>query len=125
MKPLTTLKKVLLSIAVLTVVMLILPILVIQFAPADAGMALCFILFFALDPVTVIGLGILAGTEIKRLWWIPLVSAIVFPLFFAIAIGELVPDLFLYSALYLCVGLLASIGTHLGMKLGKSKNAEK
>ena len=125
MKPMTTLKKAILAVATLLVSMLILPVLVIQFAPADAGMALCFILFFALDPVVVIGLGILSGTELKMLWWIPLVAALAFPLLFAVAIGELVFELFLYSALYLCVGLLASVGTHFGMKLGKMKKIEK
>ena len=49
----------------------------------------------------------------------PFLAAVVFPVFFGIVVMELVMDLFVYSALYLAVGLLAMIGTHFGMKLAK------
>ena len=43
--------------------------------------------------------------------------AALFPLLFGAAIGELVWDLYVYSAIYLPVGLLAMLGTHSGKKV--------
>lgn len=112
-------KKSFIAIITMLVVMLILPFVAVRLVSSDAGMALCFILFFAVNPLTVISLSIMAGTDIRKLWWMPFLAAVVFPVFFGIVVMELVMDLFVYSALYLAVGLLAMIGTHFGMKLAK------
>ena len=114
-------RKIVIAVSTLIVAMLILPILVVKLAPADFGMALCLILFFAVEPFVVMSLGVMAGTEIRKLWWIPVVSAAVFPLFFGVAVGELVVELFVYSAIYLCMGALAMLGTYYVVKRGKKK----
>ncbi len=114
------LHKVMISVVTLIVSMLVVPCLIVRVAPHNWGMALCFLMFFAINPLVVIMLGIMAGTEIKYLWCIPLISALVFPPFFAIAVKEWVIDLFVYAGLYLCIGVVAMLGTHYGMKI-KSK----
>ncbi len=112
-------KKILLAIFVWVIFMLLLPILILRIASADAGMGLCFLLFFLLNPILIIFLGIISGTEIRKLWWIPVASAAVFPFFFAIAVQELIVELFFYSAIYLSAGVLSMLGTHLGIKYAK------
>lgn len=112
-------KKSCIAIVTMLVVMLILPLIAVRIVSSDAGMALCFILFFAVNPLVVISLSVMAGTELRKLWWVPLLAAVVFPLFFGIVVMELVTDLFIYSALYLAVGLLAMIGMHFGIKVAK------
>ena len=117
----TTKKKILIFLAALIVCMLLIPVSVINIAPEDAGMALCFLLFFALNPLFVIAFGIVAGTELRKLWWFPIAASAVFPLFFWIAVGGVVWELWIYSVLYFCVGVLAMLGTHLGVNIGKNR----
>lgn len=114
-------KKILIAVSTLLVVMLLLPVLAVNFAPADAGLAVAFLLFFVIDPLTVLALGVMAGTELRKLWWIPVVSVAVFPFFFSVAVWEPVMELFIYSAMYLPVGVLAMLGTHYGIKYLKKK----
>lgn len=112
-------KKSYIAIVTMLVVMLILPLIAVRIVSSDAGMALCFILFFAVNPLMVISLSVMAGTELRKLWWVPLLAAVLFPVFFSIIVTELVKDLFVYSVLYLAVGLLAMIGMHFGIKVAK------
>ena len=103
------------SIAVL-VCMLLLPIIAIRLIPGDSGMGASFLLFFLIDPLLVLALGITAGTDIKRLWWIPVAASLFFPFGFSIAILEMVWDLFFYTVIYLTVSVLAMLGTHVGIR---------
>ena len=110
------LKKILIAILSWLFLMLLLPLAVINLAPADSGMGFCFLLFFLINPLFFIALGILAGTDFQRLWWIPIVSAILFPLFFALVVQEFVIELFFYSAIYFFAGFLSMFGMYLGKK---------
>jgi len=112
-------KKSCIAIVTMLIVMFILPLIAVRIVSSDAGMTLCFILFFAVNPLMVIVLSVMAGTELKKLWWIPLLAAVLFPVFFGIVVRELVKGLFIYSALYLAVGLLAMTGMHFGIKVAK------
>lgn len=95
--------KILLSLALILLTMLLFPILVINFASADAGMALCFILFFIINPALVLALTVISLKDLKKLFWLPLFSIIAFPLLFSIAVSGVVWELYIYSALYLLV----------------------
>lgn len=112
-------KKSCIVIVTMLIVMFILPLIAVRIVSSDVGMALCFILFFAVNPLMVIALSVMAGTELRKLWWIPLLAAVLFPVFFSIIVMELVKDLFIYSAVYLAVGLLTMIGAHFGIKAAK------
>ena len=97
--------------------MMVLPWLAIKFADGWAVTGLWMFAFFTVNPALVIGLSIMAGTELRKLWWIPLAVSALFPLLFGVAIGEFVWDLYVYSAIYLPIGLLAMLGTYFGMKI--------
>ena len=114
-------KKTWVAVFTIILVMLIFPVMVLNFAPGDAAMGLCIILFFLINPLTVIALSVMAGTELRKLWWIPVVSAVAFPLLFSVAVWEPVMELFIYSVLYFCVGMLVMLGTHYGIKYLKKK----
>ncbi len=117
--------KVLLILAAQILFMLILPLIVIKAEKDGLGaMGLFFLLFFAVYPLLAAVLGILAGTEISLLWWAPIALSALFPLLFSIAIRDLVWDLYFYSAIYLPIGALAMLGTHLFLKLKKKKASE-
>ena len=112
-----TITKIIITGASLVLFMMALPWLAIKFADGWAVTGLWMFAFFIVNPALVIGLSIMAGTELRKLWWIPLAISALFPLLFGVAIGEFVWDLYVYSAIYLPIGSLAMLGTHFGMKI--------
>ena len=108
--------KIIISVLSLIIVMLIIPVGVVNFAPEDAGMALCFILFFIINPIFITVLSVISAFDVRNLWWIPILSAIVFPFFFWIAVKEVVKELFFYSIVYLLIGVLAMLATYVWKK---------
>lgn len=107
-------KKVFIILIALLIVMLILPLVSVRLVSFDAGMALLIVLFLILNPATVIVLSIMAGTDIKKLWWTPVLTAVVFPVFCAIVFKETVVELLVYSGLYLGIGVVAMLGSCFG-----------
>lgn len=96
--------KILLFFILNTVMTLLLPFLSVKLIPADGGMAVCMILFFAVYPILFIALGIISSIDIKYFWWMPLASAIIFPLLFSLAMGGMIGELYAYSAIYAFLG---------------------
>lgn len=113
--------KIIIAISTLLITMLVTPLLIVNLAPADMGMGLIFMLFFAIDPLAIIILSIIAGTDLRRLWWIPIVGALCLPLGYSVVIQEFVVELFAYSALYIGAGLIAMFGTHFGIKAANKR----
>lgn len=88
-------------------VMLGLPWLAVTFVPGDAGMAVCFLLFFAIDPVFSVICGVFAGKNAKKYWFQPILP----PLFFLAGVWLLFAPgetaFLLYAAVYLLLSYLA------------------
>ena len=53
------------------------PSLAVAFA-GDNGMAICFILFFVINPIFSAICGAIAGRDIKKLWSLPLITSLLF-----------------------------------------------
>ena len=94
-------------LAVTIVVMFVLPFCVARFAPADAGMALCMLLFFIGNPIYSAVLGYRCGRNVRQMWNLPLISSIAFLagawLFFDIREVWFI----IYAATYLAIGWVA------------------
>lgn len=84
------------------------PWLAVTFA-GSAGMAICFILFFAVNPLYAALSGVFAGKNIKQLWSLPIITAGLFLagawLFFEM--GE--SAFLLYCGCYLIIGVVAML----------------
>ena len=84
------------------------PWMAVTFA-GSAGMAVCFILFFAANPLFSAMCGAFAGKHIRQNWFLPVISAGLFLagtwLFFDM--GE--PAFLLYGGVYLAIGLAAML----------------
>ena len=115
--------KILITVSAVILVMLVLPLAALALSGELSTMGLWIFTFFLLNPLLVIALSILAGTELSKLWWVPFAIAAVFPLLFGIAIGELVWDLYVYSAIYLPLGIFTMVFTYIGIALVKRKKA--
>jgi len=85
------------------VIMLVFPWLAVTFIKGDGGMAVCFILFFAVNPIYAICSGAYAGKDIKIFW--PLFFLLGTWLFFSI--GE--KAFILYAFGYLLLGIVAEL----------------
>lgn len=64
--------------AVTVAVMFVLPFAVARFASECSGMALCMMLFFIVNPIWSVILGIRCGRNVRQMWNLPLVSAVLF-----------------------------------------------
>ena len=102
-------KKIVFWLIISACVMFVLPWMAVAFVNGNGAMAACFILFFAVNPVFSIILGVFSGEDAKRLWWLPVVSAVFFLagtwMFFDA--GE--TAFILYAAGYLALGIAAML----------------
>lgn len=65
-------------LAITAAVMLALPLGVARLTPADAGMTLCMILFYIVNPIYSAILGYRCGRNVRQMWSLPLVSSMAF-----------------------------------------------
>jgi hypothetical protein len=102
-------KNIILWLAVSAVVMLALPWLAVTFVKGDAGMAACFVLFFALNPLYSVILGVFAGKDVKHLWSLPVISAVLFLIgtWIFFDMGEMA--FVLYAVVYLALGIVTML----------------
>ena len=105
-------KSIWLPAALSALVMLGSPWLAVTFAPGDAGMAICFVLFFGVNPMYSLLLGVWTGMEEKKRWFQPLLSALMFLLGTWIFFDPGEPAFLYYCAVYLLISLA-------GMALGR------
>ncbi len=91
------------------VLMLLIPLLVVTFVNSDAGMAVCFLLFYAINPLYFVILGMVAGKNVKALWMMPALSAILFLMGTWIAFDPGETAFIMYAIIYLIIGVITLI----------------
>lgn len=96
-------------LAISAAIMFLLPWFVVTFARGDSGMAACILLFFIINPIYSIILGIFAGKNIKGMWALPVISAMMFLpgawLFLDMGEGAFV----IYAGAYLVIGVITML----------------
>ena len=94
-------------LAIIILVMFTLPFAVARLASECSGMALCMMLFLIVNPIYSAILGYRCGKDIKKMWNLPLVSAVAFLagtwIFFNIHELWFV----VYATVYLAIGWIA------------------
>lgn len=115
--------KILVFFIVALAFLLVIPIMSVRLAEGYEIFGLSVMHFFIVMPLLSIGSGILAGTDARRLWWMPLTVALLFPPAFSLAIGEMVWELYVYSAIYIVLGFFALLPTALTLfAINKRRN---
>ncbi len=59
-------------------VMFLLPFIAVTFVKGDSGMAVCFLLFYAVNPIYSVIVGFFTGKNIRKMWSLPIFSSILF-----------------------------------------------
>lgn len=94
------------------ITMMLLPYLAVILVPADAGMAVCFILFFFINPAYSLIIGSYSGRNVAKLWCLPIAVAIFF-LFGVYIFFDITEILFLfYAAVYFIISTISMIVTY-------------
>lgn len=93
-------------------VLLLLPLLVSFLLPGDAMFAVAMLLFMALNPMLALVMGILAGQDIRHLWYTPLLTAALYWAGATLFITGWNTTIFVYVFAYLLIGAVAMGGSH-------------
>lgn len=103
-------KEAIVSLALTIVLVFGIPLAAILFA-SEAGMAICVLSFYIINPLYSIGLGIYAA--IKKRWPLSLIPAVIYlpSMWILFEIKE--PVFAVYSLIYLTEGLVSTIIAHL------------
>lgn len=99
-------------------IMLLLPWMAVTFVKSNDGMVATLLLFFAVNPIYSIILGIFTGKHIKVMWSLPVIAAFLFLLgtwtFFDLGEGAFV----IYAGVYLIIGIVSML---FSLRLSASK----
>lgn len=100
-------------------VMLLLPCCAINLTKGEAGMAACFLLFFFINPILTVSVGIVSGKNIKNYWFQPLLVSILFILGTKISFKMEYTEVITYSVAYLAIGYISMLMSSLVFKRKK------
>jgi len=104
--------KILIYIITILLILLVIPFIAINTIKPNDGLGFLLLMFFIINPITSIFIGILSENDIKKFWWMPIAFSTFFPLLYVITLKELVMDLYLYSIGYLVLGLVSMTVTY-------------
>lgn len=100
-------KKNIAAIVAIFIVMFGFPWAAATFASHDAGMAICFILFFGVNAMCSLYVGIFAGLQVKQRWFLPVINSAAFLLGVWTVFDWGNPDFYGFAIAYLAVSLIA------------------
>ena len=104
-------KKMIITFMIMLAVLFILPFIVVKAAEPHEFMGVMILLFFVVNPITAAVINSMIGKDIRKLWWMPTLFAIVFLLSYWLVLEEIIIDLIFYAVIYLIIGLIFMIGS--------------
>ena len=107
----TRTKRAIVIITSIIAVVLIIPLITVNTVKADAGMLVTILLFFAVNPVLSVAMGILSGKDIKFFWFTPLLVAGLFWAFSSFTYETAFP--IVYSGIYFIICAITMLITWL------------
>lgn len=97
------------------------PLFAVLFAGMN-GMAISFILFFAVNPVYFAALGYFCSLAVKMRWYLPLISAAVYILSMVILFDPTEKLWFIYAGLYLFISIAVGATAAIVKKSKRKEN---
>ena len=104
-------KKMIITFMIMLAVLFILPFIVVKAVEPHEFMGSMILLFFVVNPITAAVINSMIGKDIRKLWWMPALFAIVFLLSYWLVLEEIIIDLIFYAVIYLIIGLIFMIGS--------------
>lgn len=104
-------KKNIAALILIAIVMFLLPGATVLFAPHDAGMAICFVLFFGVNAMFSLYVGIFAGLAVRHRWFLPFVNSAAFLLGVWTVFDWGNPDFYGFAIAYLALAVLTMLIT--------------
>lgn len=103
-------------IATSFVIMYLLPAAVAKYSPECAGMALCMLLFFIVNPAYSVFAGIISGRNLRKRWYLPVISALLFLAGTWTFFDHTEMWFIAYAAVYIILSFIAAAITRLSLK---------
>ena len=111
-------------ISVLLMSMVIIPVVTANTVKAESGMLVTLILFFIVEPLASVTVGILSGADIKFFWFTPIFTALLFWMVACFVYQPAFP--IVYSAIYFVLCTISMLVTKLvRIIILKNRNALK
>ena len=104
-------KKMIITFIIMVAALFMLPFILVKAAEPHEFMGIMILLFFVVNPITAAVINSMIGKDIKKLWWMPALFAIVFLLSYWLVLEEFIIDLTFYAVIYLIIGLIFMIGS--------------
>ena len=104
-------KKIIITFIIMVAVLFFLPFILVKVAEPQEFMGIMILLFFVVNPITAAVINAMVGKDVRKLWWIPALFAIVFLLSYWIVLEEIIIDLTFYAIIYLIIGLIFMLGS--------------
>lgn len=101
-----------LGIFLLAIVLCPLGFVLLSQLGAWEGIGLIFILNLLLYPIAYAGMGIVAGTDIKKLWFVPVTTSILYLPAMWIILRSFVIEFTVYAVIYLIISVVAMLIAH-------------
>ncbi len=101
-------KKTVTMLVISLVLLFVIPLLNVWFGGMN-GMAICFLLFFMVNPIFFVLEGIFCSSTVKQHWWLPLASALIYLLscWVLLDIGE--TAFLIYAGVYLAISAVCML----------------
>ncbi len=113
MKDMFRCKKIIISLFASALIMFLPLGLTVNYVGGNDGLGMILLLFFVVNPIVSIILGIISGKYFKKLFYIPLVNAIFYLASAWIFLEPLETDFILYAVVYAVIGIAAAFVTSL------------
>jgi len=99
-------KKVISSFVAMLIIFIILPLIFVKISKPYEFMGIMVFLFFVVNPITAAIINSMIGSDVKKMWWMPILLCIIFLLSYWLVLGEIILDLIFYSVFYLIIGII-------------------
>ena len=92
--------------------MLIIPFIMLSVLDQLDVLGFIFLALFVIYPIFSLVVGIVVGRNLKKLWYVPLINFVIFPMLYWIVLETIEFDFYLYSLGYLVVSCIAMFLTY-------------
>lgn len=107
-------KKLLICLGIFLLAIILCPLGFVLLSQIGAweGIGFIFILNLLLYPIAFVGMGIVAGTDIKKLWFVPVAASILYLPAMWLVLRSFVIEFTVYAVIYLIIAVVAMLITH-------------